>query len=56
MICDNTLLENMGAPFASSSKMICSKMLRVKSSLDLASTTVNTSLSNTSCLTSVKVM
>ena len=33
-------LVNIGAPFASSSRMICSRILRVKSSLVLASTTV----------------
>ena len=48
--------ENIGAPPASSSRMICSRMLRVRSSLVLASRTTKGSCCITSCFTSASVM
>src|SRR5690606_14042103 len=56
MICASIGEEKSGAPPASSSRMICSRMLRVRSSPLLASTTLKFSLPSTSCLTSASVM
>ncbi|CFN63630.1 Uncharacterised protein [Bordetella pertussis] len=56
MICASMLDENMGMPPLSSSRMICSRILRVRSSPLLASTTWKFSLARTSCLTSASVM
>ena len=47
---------NIGAPALSSSRMICSRMLRVMSSPVLASRTSNSSLASTMRLTSASVM
>src|SRR5260221_10882647 len=44
MMLASTVSENMGAPPASSSRMICSRMLRVRSSPLLASLTTTGSL------------
>ena len=55
-LADGRVSVNMGAPPASSSRMICSKMLRVRSSWVLASRITKAERVMTNCLTSAKVM
>jgi hypothetical protein len=50
------LVENIGTPPVSSSRMICSRMARVRSSLLLASCTSKAVPSSTMAFTSASVM
>ncbi len=56
IICDSRSEENIGTLPDSSSRMICSRIWRVRSSPLLASTTWNPSCFSTICLTSASVM
>jgi hypothetical protein len=56
MIWASICVLNIGTPPVSSSRMICSRMARVRSSPDLASRTSNGAPSSTIFLTSASVM